>query len=89
MRLIKHALKLAQLLALTATFATGVSAQTAIHVHGPGGPAPAMQEAAKVFGAADNVVVNLVAGPAVHWLDKAKQDADEDIDAWLTWNKRQ
>ena len=36
MRLSKHALKLAQLLALTATFATGVSAQTAIHVYGPG-----------------------------------------------------
>lgn len=76
MRLIKHALKLAQLLALTASFATGVSAQTAIHVYGPGGPAPAMQEAAKVFGAANNVMVNVVAGPTAQWLAKAKQDAD-------------
>ena len=76
MQLIKHALKLAQLLALTATFATGVSAQTAIHVYGPGGPVPAMQEAAKVFAAANNVTVNVVAGPTVQWLDKAKQDAD-------------
>lgn len=35
-----------------------------------------MQEAAKVFGAANNVMVNVVAGPTAQWLDKAKQDAD-------------
>ena len=35
----------------------------AINVYGPGGPAPAMMEAAKVFGAAHRVTVNVVAGP--------------------------
>ena len=52
-------------------------AQETINVYGPGGPAPAMQEAAKTFAAANNrVTVNVVAGPTPQWLDKAKQDAD-------------
>jgi accessory colonization factor AcfC len=33
-------------------FAGPIHAQTQLHVYGPGGPAPAMQEAAKAFGAA-------------------------------------
>ena len=51
-------------------------AQDTINVYGPGGPAPAMQEAAKTFGAANKVTVNVAAGPTPQWLDKAKQDAD-------------
>jgi len=51
-------------------------AQDAIHVYGPGGPAPAMQEAAQVFGASQGVKVEVLAGPTAQWLDKAKQDAD-------------
>jgi len=48
----------------------------AINVYGPGGPAPAMMEAAKAFGAARGVTVNVVAGPTPQWVEKAKVDAD-------------
>lgn len=51
-------------------------AQNSINVYGPGGPAPAMQEAAKVFGAGRQVTVNVTAGPTPQWREKAKQDAD-------------
>lgn len=37
--------------------AAPVRAQGVINVYGPGGPAPAMQEAAKTFGAAHQVIV--------------------------------
>ncbi len=56
--------------------AAPVRAQGVINVYGPGGPAPAMQEAAKAFGAMNKVTVNVAAGPTPQWLDKAKQDAD-------------
>ncbi len=56
--------------------ATPIRAQGVINVYGPGGPAPAMQEAAKAFGATNKVTVNVAAGPTPQWLDKAKQDAD-------------
>ena len=68
--------KCVQVLAFAAATATAVSAQSSINVYGPGGPAPAMQEAAKVFGATNNVTVIVTAGPTPQWLDKAKQDAD-------------
>ncbi|MEP6558918.1 MAG: substrate-binding domain-containing protein [Burkholderiales bacterium] len=51
-------------------------AQGTLNVYGPGGPAPAMQEAAKAFAAARQVTVNVIAGPTSQWLDRAKQDAD-------------
>ena len=35
-----------------------------------------MQEAAKAFGEANNLTVNVTAGPTTQWLDKAKRDAD-------------
>ena len=56
--------------------AAPVWAQGVINVYGPGGPGPAMQEAAKAFGATNKVTVNVAAGPTPQWLDKAKQDAD-------------
>ncbi|MEC5214874.1 accessory colonization factor AcfC [Polaromonas sp. CG_9.5] len=59
-----------------AVAATHAEAKEAINVYGPGGPAPAMQEAAKAFGEAHNVTVNVTAGPTTQWLEKAKQDAD-------------
>ena len=65
------------ILALAASgFAGTLHAQTSINVYGPGGPAPAMQEAAKAFGATHKVSVNVTAGPTPLWDDKAKQDAD-------------
>ena len=59
-----------------AVAATNVEAKETINVYGPGGPALAMQEAAKIFGEANNVTVIVTAGPTTQWLDKAKQDAD-------------
>lgn len=51
-------------------------ADDAIDVYGPGGPAPAMKEAAEAFGAANKVTVKVVAGPTPQWVEKAKADAD-------------
>ena len=57
-------------------FPATVLAQETLNVYGAGGPAPAMKDAAKAFGEANNVTVNVVAGPTPQWVDKAKQDAD-------------
>lgn len=57
-------------------FATTGRAQTAINVYGPGGPAPAMKEAAGSFSARHKIAVNVAAGPTPEWAEKAKQDAD-------------
>ena len=54
---------------------TAAWSQEALNVYGPGGPAPAMKEAAAAFGAAQHVVVNVVADPTPMWVDKAKADA--------------
>lgn len=51
------------------------AAQT-LNVYGPGGPSPAMMEAAANFGTAHNVDVHVTAGPTPKWIDKARQDAD-------------
>lgn len=64
-------------LALTvAGAANSAWSKDVINVYGPGGPAPAMQEAAKTFGEANDVTVTVTAGPTSQWLEKAKQDAD-------------
>ena len=64
-------------IALTAACAANNAwSNEAIEVYGPGGPAPAMQEVATAFGAANDVTVNVTAGPTAQWLGKAKQDAD-------------
>ncbi len=64
---------------LLLTFALGVSAAHAagaLNVYGPGGPAPAIKEAATAFAAAKGIVVNVTAGPTPQWSDRAKADAD-------------
>ena len=48
----------------------------ALHVYGPGGPAPAMQEAAKQFQNQTGIEVKVTAGPTKQWVDQAKVDAD-------------
>jgi accessory colonization factor AcfC len=63
----------AGILALLAV--AGASGQT-LHVYGPGGPAPAMKEAAAAFERVDGVKVEVVAGPTPQWLAQAKTDAD-------------
>jgi len=47
-----------------------------LKAYGPGGPAPAMREAAKVFGAKKGNMVEITAGPTPTWKDQAMKDAD-------------
>ena len=51
-------------------------AQDTVRAYGPGGPLPAMREAAEVFSKANGVTVEVTAGPTPQWLQKAKADAD-------------
>lgn len=53
-----------------------VFAAETLRVYGPGGPLPAMKEAAAAFGYRHGIVVTVTGGPTRNWLDKAKQDAD-------------
>lgn len=69
--------RLSRYLLLAAVAATTSSfAQEKLNVYGPGGPAPAMKEAAAAFERASGVKVEVTAGPTAKWLDKAKADAD-------------
>lgn len=56
-------------------YAFPASAET-VFVYGPGGPLPAMKEAAEVFGKKNNITVEVSAGPTKKWIEKAKKDAD-------------
>lgn len=47
-----------------------------LRAYGPGGPAPAMREAAKVFGEIKGITVQITAGPTPTWKDQAMKDAD-------------
>ena len=60
----------------TLAFVAGAAAAGPVHVYGPGGPAPAMKEAAASFAAKRGVKVEVVAGPTKDWLAQAKGDAD-------------
>lgn len=63
-------------LALCVALPAPAAAQEVVNVYGPGGPAPAVQEAARAFSAARGVSVNVVAGPTPKWVEQARQDAD-------------
>ena len=63
-------------LSLTAIAATQASAQGLLRVYGSEGPAPAINEAAAVFGAKNNLKVNVVSGPPEKWLADAQSNAD-------------
>jgi accessory colonization factor AcfC len=47
-----------------------------LYVYGPGGPAAAMEECAKVFARKTSIDVKVNAGPDAGWIDQAKQNAD-------------
>lgn len=51
-------------------------ARDTLHVYGPGGPLPAMKEAAAEFSRLKGIAVEVVGGPTSQWLEKAKSDAD-------------
>ncbi|MDO8456350.1 MAG: extracellular solute-binding protein [Burkholderiaceae bacterium] len=55
---------------------TTAHAQDALRVYGPGGPAPAMKEAAVAFEKKTGIKIEVTAGPTPQWVDKAKNDAD-------------
>ena len=65
------------LLALAMTFAVAghspLAAQT-LKAYGPGGPAPAMKEAAQAFEKKSGIKVEITAGPTPQWKDKATAD---------------
>jgi accessory colonization factor AcfC len=47
-----------------------------LRAYGPGGPAPAMREAAKVFGDKKGIRVEINAGPTPAWKDESTKGAD-------------
>lgn len=49
---------------------------TTLRMYGPGGPAPAMKEAAKAFEQKTGTVIVVTAGPTAEWIEQAKTDAD-------------
>lgn len=51
-------------------------ASPALRIYGPGGPAPAMKEAAKAFEQKTGTPVMVTAGPTPEWIERAKNDAD-------------
>lgn len=59
---------------LAATTAPTLAAD--IHVYGPGGPLPAVKEAAAVFEKSSGKKVIVTAGPTSQWIGKAKDNAD-------------
>ena len=62
---------------LVSLLMTGAAmAQETLFVYGPGGPAPAMKEAAAAFEKQHGTKVEVTAGPTPTWLEKAKQNAD-------------
>jgi accessory colonization factor AcfC len=59
------------------TAAQSVAGNTPVlHVYGPGGPLPAMKEAAAKFGREHHLQVAVTGGPTSKWLPGAKQNAD-------------
>lgn len=47
-----------------------------LYVYGPGGPAPAMKEAAAIFGKLHHIDVHVIAGPTSQWIGAARSRAD-------------
>lgn len=56
--------------------AIGADAAEVLKAYGPGGPAPAMKEAAQAFEQRTGTKVEVTAGPTAQWQDRAKTDAD-------------
>lgn len=47
-----------------------------LFVYGPGGPLPAMKEAASAFARRNNIRIEVTGGPTPEWLTQARLDAD-------------
>ena len=61
---------------LTAMASSAAFATETLRVYGPGGPLPAMKEAAAVFGQVHGIDIHVTGGPTPQWIDHAKPDAD-------------
>lgn len=59
-----------------ATAHIAAAAAPAVHVYGPGGPAPVMKELAKAYADKHGVAIDVVAGPTPSWAEAAKGNAD-------------
>ncbi|CAG9435895.1 hypothetical protein NVI2019_NGLDDFDA_03987 (plasmid) [Providencia alcalifaciens] len=55
---------------------SNVFAQESINIYGPGGPAPAIKENAKIFQDKYGIVVHVTSGPQNKWQEQALDDAD-------------
>jgi accessory colonization factor AcfC len=55
---------------------TAERSPTVLQAYGPGGPAPAMREAATAFGGKKKVRIEINAGPTGTWKDQAMKNAD-------------
>jgi len=69
---------LAFMAAITLAYVETAAAQeaAAIHVYGPGGPAPALSDCASAFNARNGANVIVTFGPTGRWRDQASRDAD-------------
>ena len=56
--------------------AVAASAAETLFVYGPGGPLPAMKEAAAAFERQHGITVVVTGGPTPQWLARARRDAD-------------
>jgi accessory colonization factor AcfC len=81
-KMIMQTLKITLLTCLTFLLAMpAISQETAqtsvvLRAYGPGGPAPAMRDAAKIFGDKKGIKVEIMAGPTPTWKEQAIKDAD-------------
>lgn len=71
----KTVVRTAAILALS-IFSLNAFSQSSLRVYGPGGPAPAMKEAAAAFEKQTGTHVDVTAGPTPSWIDHARADAD-------------
>ena len=62
--------------AAMATILAATAASADISLFGPGGPTPAMKEAATAFEEQTGIAVAVTGGPASDWMDDAKANAD-------------
>ncbi len=60
----------------TSTEAAAGQDTPALHVYGPGGPLPAIKEAADAFGREKHIQIVVTGGPEPKWLHDAQQNAD-------------
>ena len=77
MKSLKHLIPvlISCLLGMSAVIPAISHAAQEVRVYGPGGPAPAMKEAAKTFEEKTGTPVIVTAGPTPKWIQNAKDDA--------------